>query len=228
MRLSKLFRSTTILVLVLSLSIYLSANFWFTLVLQGAIATEIGLPVNITGLDFRPWQGVIKFDRLQLQNPPGFSSPYLLALDGLDALIIPASLRQTVVELDHISLAKLEIYLEQGLSFNLLPVINHLSRKNDRVDQGQPLAAETKVKARLIEIKAATVHTILPFWQRSLDLARFKQRDLNSSEGDGVRVSWLLSQILFQLLRPVVQQNLLELPQTALIFLTEAIAKLEN
>ncbi|MDX1978015.1 MAG: hypothetical protein SFT94_10105 [Pseudanabaenaceae cyanobacterium bins.68] len=228
MRLSKLLKPAAIFVLVLGLSIFLSANFWFTLILQHAIAAEIGLPVTITGLDFRPWQGVIKFQQLLLQNPPGFGSPYLLAVHGLDVQLLPASLSRASVELEYFSVTGLEIYLEQGLSFNLLPVINHLSQDSEQVPIGQPEQKETKIKAKLVEVQGVKLHTILPFWQRSLDLARLELKDVQTDQGDGVPINQVFRQILFKLFQPVIQKNLLDLPKTALVYLGQAIAKLEK
>jgi len=209
----------------LILSLILSFNYWLKIAVEKVLSSTLGVPTQIARLSFNPLAGSLEIERLIVENPGGFSSPFLLGIQSFDLQLLPSSLFLPTIEIQSFNLDHLEIYIEQGFSLNLTPVLNHLKEnaKNAKSPENRT-APETKFKASRISIEQVEFHAKLPFWERSLKLPNVNLEDLQTNDGQGLPLSEIFSQIISKVIAPVLRDNLLEIPKALLEALRRSFA----
>jgi hypothetical protein len=212
------------LILGLFLSFILGFNHLFKIAVEKTLTSALGVSAQIDSLNFNPLAGNLKFERLEIENPVGFSSPYLLAIKNFEIQFLPSSLLTPTIEVQNLRLNHLEIYIEQGFALNLTSVIRHLQQNTKPPELPQKeTKPEIKIKAQLISIDRVELHAQLPFWQRSLQLPNLKLQNIQTQNGEGITISELLFQIFSKTLAPVLRDNLLELPKSLLELLKRSL-----
>jgi hypothetical protein len=211
--------------LTLILSLILSFNFWCRVTVENITSSTLGVPTQIDKLKFNPFAGSLEVKQLIVENPAGFSSPYLLGMSDFELKLTPSSLFSSTVEVQKLSINSLNIFIEQGFSLNLSSVLNRLKEnaKNAKSSENKT-APEAKIKANNISLKGIEVAVKLPFWQRSVKLPNVNLENLQTQDGHGLSLSEVFSRIFAQAIAPVAKDNLLELPKSILDLLKRSIA----
>jgi hypothetical protein len=208
----------------LVLSLILSFNFWCKVAVEKVLTSTLGVPTQIQRLKFNPLAGSLEVGQLIVENPAGFSSPYLLGVSKFELQLNPSSLFTSTVEVQKLSIDRLNIFIEQGFSLNLSPTLDRLKENAKNAKSPEPNAgSEIRIKAKAIDLTDIKVAVKLPFWKREVKLPNVNLENLQTKDGEGMLLSEVFSQIFAQAIAPIVKDNLLELPKSVLELLRRSV-----
>lgn len=124
-------------------------------------SAALGVPTTLQKAHISLLRGRLQMEQLIVGNPPGFQTPYFLALKGLDVQVTLGSLARDVVEIPHLTLSGLELYLEkdaQGRA-NYQTIFQGLKSSEAPPPQPQPSAKPgKKFVIRELVLRDLTVH----------------------------------------------------------------------
>lgn len=152
----------------------------------GAEATGTRVRVGAVDVSLRDSRATLK--GFVIDNPPGYSTPYLLRIDEIDVQLDVASLARPAIVLRDVALKGATLEAEQhGTSSNLTEVLDHVEHAGGTTPAQPSAAAEPGTKLivdrfRLTDGRVRLTSDALSGPQ-SIDLADVTARDVGRAEG---------------------------------------------
>lgn len=190
---------------------------WFSLdrIMQWGIeqnaSTALGVPAHMHKLKLNLPAGTVGIDTLTIDNPNGFSTPYLLQVNSFGVKLKPMSLIEETIEIQTIELDGLEINVEQKFANNnILTVGEKLQqRSGEQAKQGD--RGEKKVKAGYISIENVKANVKLSalgqtLANTSVQIPRIELKDIGADNAQGVLLSEFMRKLLGEIFTAVTNQ----------------------
>lgn len=228
----KILRIVAVGVLVLILAVMIALNVYGGRIAKWGIETAgsktLGVPVAVNNVSLSVLGGKLSLKNLAIDNPPDYQNKKMLELGSGKVAVSPASLLSDVVKIKEISLADVNVVLEQSLKGNNIQAIMKNIPKGEKEAEaskegGKKLQIDLveltniKVKVKLLPIpgKAETI---------SLDIPSIKITDLGSE----LTTPQLIRKILVAITKGITEQGAGILPPDMLNSLNDQIKELRN
>jgi uncharacterized protein involved in outer membrane biogenesis len=196
---------------------------WFSLgnIMQWGIeqnaSSALGVATHIGKLNLNLAGGTVGIDTLTIDNPNGFSTPYLINVSSFGVKLKPMSLIAETIEIQTVELDGLEINVEQKLANNnILTVGEKLQqRSGEQAKQGD--RGEKKVKAGYVSIKNVKANVRLSAFGQaiantSVQVPSIELKDIGSDNAQGVLMSEFMRKLLGEIFTAVTNQVKASLP----------------
>jgi uncharacterized protein involved in outer membrane biogenesis len=196
---------------------------WFSLgnIMQWGIeqnaSSALGVPTHIGKLNLNLAGGTVGIEALTIDNPNGFSTPYLIKVSSFGVKLKPMSLIGETIEVQTVELDGLEINVEQKLANNnILTVGEKLQqRSGEQAKQGD--RGEKKVKAGYVSIKNVKANVQLSAFgqaiSNSIQVPPIELKDIGSDNAQGVVLSEFMRKLVGEIVTAVTNQVKASLPQ---------------
>jgi uncharacterized protein involved in outer membrane biogenesis len=196
---------------------------WFNLgnIMQWGIeqnaSTALGVPTHIGKLNLSLTDGTVGINRLTINNPNGFSTPYLLKVNSFDVKLKPMSLIAETIEIQRVELDGLEINVEQKFTSNNILTIGEKLQQRRGEESKQGDRGEKKVKAGYVSIKNVKANVKLSALGRtiantSVQVPSIELKDIGSDNSQGVLMSEFMRKLLREIFTAVTNQVKASLP----------------
>jgi hypothetical protein len=153
-----------------------------------------GVPVTVTGVEIKPFDGRGAISGLTVGNPSGFKSDSAVELGGISVAIDTASVTQPVIVIEEISVDRPKVTYELAPGGNNIDAISANVKKSTgdgsggKAEAGESEAAQQKLVIEVLNIRGGTVRVaastgILGDQQIEGSLPDITLRDIGKDEG---------------------------------------------
>jgi len=172
--------------------------------IEQAISRSLGVSTHINKLHINLLSGYTKIEILTINNPPDFSTPYLLEAKSLELQIVPISLLSNPIEIVEFTLDGLTVNFEQALTANnILNIVgSSMGKESHGAGSSSGNSQEKKLKIGHIAIKNVEGNIVISPLAKSFN---FKLPVLDLRTVDGEQVPILL---ISELVKKVVLATL--------------------
>lgn len=169
--------------------------------LEQGLTAVTGVQTQIEGVDWRLFSGEVDLDGITLDNPEGFTTPYLVRVDRLEAEFNLSSLLKSTVDVPRLALAGVDLNVEQNLQRNNLAIVidnfgSAPSERSQSVDGKGILVIINRLIIRDLDVSFKGSALGLINFDKTLDIQDIDLTDVNSHNAEGKLVSALASAVL--------------------------------
>ncbi len=120
--------------------------------IQSGASEALGVKTSLESIDISPLRGTVVMNGLNISNPEGFNSAYLMDSGQFEVEVSTASLLSDTVEIRRLELDGLEVHIEQKLPFsNVAKIMKNI--KSSSAEKDEDKSAGKKVEIELVSIK---------------------------------------------------------------------------
>lgn len=228
----KILRIVAVGVLVLILAVMIAINVYGGRIAKWGIETAgsktLGVPVAVNNVSLSILGGKLSLKNLAIDNPPEYQNKKLLEMGTGKISVSPGSLLSDVIRIKEITLADVNVVLEQSLKGNNIQAIMKNIPKGEKEAEaakegGKKLQIDSveltniKVKVKLLPVpgKVDTIPLVIP---------SIKMTEL----GSDITTPQLIRKILVAITNGIAQQGAGILPPDMLNSLNDQIKELRN
>jgi len=204
---------------------------------QGA-TYALDVKTELASADVQVFGGEFAMSGLQVANPEGFDAAHFLTLGGGSVAVSLGTLRQEVVELPHLRLSDLKVWLQktEGKA-NYQVILDNLGRFESDTDkpedQGGPPSDARRYVVREMTIEDVNVHVdLLPaggeLTKLDVPIERIVLENVGEKDNRGIILAELVNVIVKAIMTAVVEEGGPQLPGDLVSDLKSQLAKLED
>ncbi|AFY74180.1 AsmA family protein [Synechococcus sp. PCC 7502] len=211
--------SRTILLILLSVVtlvvvLFLNLNTILKIGIQQNLSKSLAVPMTLTEVVFKPFDGYLQLNGFAIDNPQGFSSPKFLQVQNFEIQLQPTSLLSDRVEIDKLQLEEISIDIEQQLPRNNITEIFTSAEGHKQSSQSG--------QEKKFNLRSATINNVsvsfrvvqlginLPAF--SAKLPKVDLKNLNSENYQGLLMSEVFTKLVGSALKNVVEQHKPQIP----------------
>ncbi|MFW6061956.1 MAG: hypothetical protein ACOC93_04025 [Planctomycetota bacterium] len=204
--------------------------------IQRGTQRATGLNTTVSEVSLGLLGGTLDVQGLQIDNPDGFDTPYLLRAGGIDTGVTLGSLFGSPVEVRHLNLHNLEVHLEQkGLKTNVQVVMDRLKKPppppgesptpgpapQPEPNEPAPPAEGKKIRVACIVVSSVTAYVRggMPGGKTQEYTVRVPEivlTDLTADTKRGITVDELVRRVLPAILATVIKESTGKVPSQLL------------
>lgn len=192
--------------------------------LRSAIATTLGVPARIERLHYRLFDGELAIERLTIDNPEGFATPYFMTATDLNVRAKPSTFLRQKTELQSFTIQSLDLNIEQQLTNNnILKIFGNIQQHRKGNLQANLLDRGKKFELERAIVNRVTAHLNLAPNARiqplSLDLPPIATLELNNITPEilgGIVLSDLIDRVVSSIVKKAISQSQAAIPQSIL------------
>jgi len=230
----KILRIAAVAVLVLILVLMIALNIYGGRIAKWGIETAgsktLGVPVTVNNVSLSVLGGKLSLKDLVIDNPPDYQNKKLLELGSGKVAVSPGSLLSDVIKVKEISLADVNVVLEQkGLKSNNIQDIMKNIPKGEQEAQAAQEGGGKKLKIDLVELKNIRVKVkLLPIPGKDDTIPLVIPSITMTDLGSELTTSQLISKILVAITNGIAEQGAGILPPDMLDGLNNQLKELRN
>ena len=158
---SRVILSVVILVLLVVVAVWLLINPIAKSAVQSGTSDALGVKTTLKSINVSLLRGTVVMNGLNISNPEGFNSAYLLDSGRFEVEVSTASLLSDTVEIRKLELDRLEVHIEQKLPFsNVAQIMKNI--KSSSAEKDEDKSDGKKVKIERVLIRNVVAHFHLP------------------------------------------------------------------
>lgn len=189
------------ILVVLPVGLYLVREPLIKMAVNNIGTQVVGTEVNLDGVTFKPFSGLIELKGFSVANPVGYESPYAVTLGSVKVMLEPKSLLSNRIQIQEITITEPAITIEGSMKNNNLTdlqkgmMANMPATGETATTAEQPAAAEgKKVEIDLVQVQSGKVTLTKPI-ALTANLGTITLRDIGK-EGDSVTLAEFINNIL--------------------------------
>jgi hypothetical protein len=192
----------------------------------------LGVETRVETVDLSLLGGTLNVRGLQLDNPQGFETPYLMSMGNMDSAVDTGSVMSETVEITRLELSDVEVYIEQKGRTNNIQALMEQIKKLSGPQEDKPADDQPGKKVKLSRVVVRNVTAHVKFIPVPGELATVKVKvpeivleDITPENAGGVAVKEVVARLVPVILASVLE-NARDLPVDLVTDLKGAVAGL--
>ncbi len=198
----------------------------------------LDVETNLASADVEVLGGEFSMEQLGVANPEGFTNAHFLTLGQGGVAVTLGTLLKDVVELPHLRMNDLEVWLQkkEGKA-NYQVILDNLGRfesqEDKPSDQGGPPADAKRYIVREVTVEDVNVHVdLLPaggeLMKIDVPIERLTLEDVGAKDNRGIILAELVTVVVKAIMTTVVEQGGADLPADLVNDLKSQLAQLKD